>query len=434
MVRDRRSASAGNRRRSGVPKRKKNVRNSRIVSRNRKNTSIGKGRRRRRRGLGLGAKVALTFTSLLLCFVIAAAVYVSSKFEKLQTDELPKQDIAVNDLAEGVGEGYTNFALFGGDSRTGELDLGIRTDSIIIASLNNKTREVKMVSVYRDTLMELTDGSLNKCNSAYSFGGPKGAIDMLNMNLDLEIEDYVTVDFAAITDVIDLLGGIEIDVMEAEIPYINKYVGETAKVAGKKAVKIEESGIQLLDGVQATTYARIRSTKGGDFKRAERQRYVIEKIVEKVLKSNLTTINKIIDAVLPKIKTSLSATEILDYAKTFNRYKLGDNKGFPMDKTTDNLDGIGDTVIPVTLEDNVAKLHEFLYGDEDYQPSSKVELISSKIVRHVGERYAVEEPDWVKPRDMKLNSDETVSEASDTGENTETPAAGNRPTVSAKKE
>lgn len=308
-------------------------------------------------------------------------------------------------MDEGVGEGFTNFALFGSDSRAAGTDEGTRTDCIIVASLNNKTREVKMVSVYRDSLLDIGEGQFQKCNGAYSLGGPKQAIDMLNTNLDLEIEDYITVDFAAISDVIDLLGGVEIEVTEVEVPYLNKFLGETAQIAGKKANRVTKAGMQTLDGVQATTYARIRSTKGGDFKRAERQRYVIEKMVEKALRADLATINKIIDVVLPKIKTSLSAAEILDYAKSFNKYKLGDNIGFPIEKTTDTLPGLGSIVIPVTLESNVVQLHEFLYGEEEYEPSSQVQSISRKIERKVGERVADPETQWESPSDKKKNED-----------------------------
>lgn len=375
-----------------------------------KRARAARSRRRRKRGnwflrLTVGKKIAVCLLGVLICLIASGVIYVSAKLNKLNTEEIPKKNIAVNDLDEGVGEGFTNFALFGSDSRAAGADEGTRTDCIIVASLNNKTREVKMVSVYRDSLLDIGGGQFQKCNSAYSFGGPKQAIDMLNTNLDLEIEDYITVDFAAISDVIDLLGGVEIEVTEVEVPYLNKFLGETAQIAGKKANRVTKAGMQTLDGVQATTYARIRSTKGGDFKRAERQRYVIEKMVEKALRADLATINKIIDVVLPKIKTSLSAAEILDYAKSFNKYKLGDNIGFPIEKTTDTLPGLGSIVIPVTLESNVVQLHEFLYGEEEYEPSSQVQSISRKIERKVGERVADPETQWESPSDKKKNED-----------------------------
>lgn len=379
---------------------------------------VRRGRRRRKQGnwftrLSVGKKVAVILLIALVCFMVLGIIYVSAKMKKLDSKVIPKEDIVMNDLAEGVGEGFTNFALLGVDSRDGEMEKGVRTDTIIIASLNNKTREVKLVSVYRDTFLDISGGNYQKCNSAFSVGGPKQAIDMLNMNLDLEIEDYVTVDFTVVTDIIDLLGGVEIEVNEAEVPYLNKFLGETATVSGKKANRVTEPGLQLLDGAQATTYARIRSTKGGDFRRAERQRYVIEKMVEKVLRSDLATINKIIDAVLPKVKTSMSATDIFSYAKSFNKYRLGDSMGFPRYKTTDTIPGKGSVVIPTTLESNVIDLHEFLYGDEEYVPSAKVSSISKKIVKMTGKKTGVVGEDWQRPSDMKQNPGSTTDEASD---------------------
>ena len=360
-----------------------------------------RGRRRgRRKGnwfkrLSVGKKIAVCLGSLILCLLASGVVYAASKLGKLDTQEIPKEDIVINaevqeKLAD-LGEGYLNVALFGVDSRQGDLEKGTRTDCIIVASLNKKTKEVRMVSVYRDTLLDLSEGTLQKCNAAYSFGGPAQAINMLNMNLDLDIQNYVTVDFAAIADAIDLLGGLDIEIIDAEVDPMNKYIGETASVAGKEANYISGPGMQHLDGVQATTYARIRSTAGGDFKRTERQRIVIEKVVEKVQKSDLKTINSIIDAVFPNISTNFSIAEILNYAKYFAEYKFGENAGFPFDKTTDTISGLGSIVIPVTLEDNVKQLHEFLFEEAEYGPSSKVSKISGAIVSRIGQREATDD-------------------------------------------
>ena len=197
----------------------------------------------------------------------------AAKLGQLDTQEIPKEDIVINEGAEqlaSLGEGYLNVALFGVDSREGDLEKNTRTDCIIVASLNKETKEIKMASVYRDTLLDLSEGTLQKCNAAYSFGGPKQAINMLNMNLDLDIQNYVTVDFKAIADTIDLLGGLDIELTEAEVKYIGDFIGETGDVAGRDRGDVhyvEGAGLQHLDGVQATTYARIRSTAGGDFTR-----------------------------------------------------------------------------------------------------------------------------------------------------------------------
>lgn len=331
-------------------------------------------------------KAALIIGIILIVLLAAAVIYVASKFSKLNTEEIAEEEIFVNEeIAEmDFGDGYTNFVLFGGDSRTGEVNGSINTDAIIIVSLNNETKEVKLVSVYRDTLMDLTTGSIQKCNSAYSSGGAVRAINMLNMNLDLNIKKYVTVDFGAVADVIDMLGGIEVEISEKEMTAMNKYIKETAKAAGKKAVLIEEPGLQTLDGVQATTYARIRKGVGDDYARTERQRLVIKLVFEKVLKSNWGTINSIIDEVLPSIATNFTTSEIIMYAKNFAYYDISDSTGFPFEKDSKTVPGRGSCVYATTLQSNVVELHEFLFGTENHQVSSKVADISSRISSLVG--------------------------------------------------
>lgn len=333
-------------------------------------------------------KALICFAGILVCLSLSAGIYVAAKWSKIDTQEIKADDLIINQEVKqnaelDLGEGYTNIALFGVDSRDGNLGEGNRTDCIIIASLNNETKEVRMVSVYRDTLLDLSDGSYQKCNAAYSYGGPVQAINMLNMNLDLDIQDYVTVDFGAIADAIDLLGGVEIDVKDEELQYLNKYLNETARSAGKEAHPVEKSGLQLLDGTQATTYARIRSTAGGDFTRTERQRLVIEKMVEKARSTDLLTINNIIDKVFPQVSTSLTLPEILNYATAYSEYKLTENEGFPFDQTTDTISGLGSIVIPQDLVSNVTKLHAFLFGTDNYTPSSTVQTLSANITSRV---------------------------------------------------
>lgn len=338
-------------------------------------------------------RVLLCTVIVLICVVAGAVLYVKGKWDKVDSQKIKPEDLIINEEVKkkkeqeiDLGKGYTNIALFGVDSRDGNLGKGNRSDSIIVASLNNETKEIKMVSVYRDTVLNLSDDSYRKCNAAYSYGGPTMAVNMLNMNLDLDIEDYVSVDFGAITDVIDLLGGIEITVSEEEVAPLNKYVEETARSSGKKANKIEKAGTYLLDGAQATTYARIRSTAGGDFTRTERQRLVIQKIVEKIQKADLVTINKILDEVFPKISTSFTLQELLQYAKAYSEYKLGDNSGFPFDKGTDTVSGLGSIVYAVDLSANVKQLHKFLFGEENYEPSTTVESIAVKLDSIVGHK------------------------------------------------
>ena len=384
---------------------------------NRRKRKVHRGRRKQNRfvrwfkGLSRKKKIGLCVGGIILLILLAVVIFVLSKFAKMQGADFDPDDLVINqEVEEIVGTGYTNFALFAGDSRTGQLNKGVRSDGIIIVSLNNETREVKMVSVYRDTLLDLSEGSLAKCNAAYSYGGAKQAINMLNMNLDLNIKKFVTVDFTAVSDVIDMLGGIEVDVSEAEVYATNKYIRETARVAGKKATLLKKAGLQTLNGVQATTYGRIRKGVGDDYARTERQRLIIQKAIEKALKTDILTLNKIVDKVLPKIYTNLTNAEIMSYATGLAKYKVGETKGFPFDKTGATLAGRGSCVIPVTLEDNVRQLHEFLFGKTDYQPTSTVQSISSKIQNLVGARTpdpnTTYNPDNYKvPSDDKKPSD-----------------------------
>lgn len=353
-----------------------------------------RGRRGKKRGFAswsIGKKVAAIMGGTFALVAAAGAVLVASKLSKIETVTLDTDKLNLSEAAQEPrerGTGYLNVALFGVDSREGELEQDTRSDTIMIASLNRETLEVKISSVFRDTLLEQSDGTLNKANAAYSFGGPEGAIGMLNKNLDMDITHYVTVNFDALIDVIDAVGGVEIDVQQEEIQYICGYAMEIMKVTGRISPGVTEPGPQVLNGVQATAYSRIRYTAGDDFKRAERQRDVLTKVIEKVQGASLSQINKIIDKVFPEVSTNFTLAEIIDYARDVFEYKLVETTGFPFDKSTGTLTNIGSTVIPVTLESNVIKLHQFFFGEDGYTPSSKVSTISGNIIVKAGDRQA----------------------------------------------
>ena len=259
----------------------------------------------------------------------------------------------------------------------------MRSDSMMIASINNETNEVKVVSIFRDTLLKQQDGTFDKANAAYSYGGPQEAIALLNRNLDLDIKNYMSVDFKALSDVIDALGGMELELTAEEVVHMNNYCVETSEVTGKDYERIEPevAGTYHLNGVQATSYARIRATAGGDYKRAERQRLVIEKIVEKAQKANLKTLDKIIDVVFPQVSTSFSSKDLIGIAANALSYQLGETQGFPYSiADTDVVDGYeGSYVVPSDFDGDVKKLHEFLFNEKDYQVSDTVKEISHEI-------------------------------------------------------
>lgn len=320
-------------------------------------------------------KIIIAFIVVLIVGVVVLGAYAMNMFSKMDVTSIDADELMINVEVEeylDFGDGYLNVVLFGSDSREGELEEGSLSDTIIIASLNNETKQVKLISVYRDTYLNMTDGTYNKCNAAYSTGGPTQAINVLNTNLDLNIEKYITVDFTILVEIVDLLGGVEIEIEDYEIDAINEYIPETAEVSGQEAILIEEAGLQVLDGVQATTYARIRSTAGGDFKRTDRQRYLIEQLVKKLKQCDWNTISEIINTVLPRISTNFTAAEIAYYAAAYMDFELDESMGFPEVVTTGNISGVGDAVIPVTLQSNVESLHEFLFPELEYEASSQV--------------------------------------------------------------
>ena len=326
---------------------------------------------------------------ILLLVVLVAGFYVVRQLDRIQKPIVDPEQVQVNeDMPEETVKtmsGYTNIALFGLDTRTpGQLGKGNRSDTIIIASINNDTKEVRLVSVFRDTYLDLANGKYNKCNGAYSAGGPEQAMTMLNKNLDLDIKYYMSVDFAALTETVDLLGGIMIDVDEEELLHLNNYTVETSKVTGVETQKLVQPGLQLLDGVQATSYCRIRYTAGDDFKRTERQREVIMELGNTAKKADITEINEIINAVFSKIATNYTNEEILQMAPEMLGYDIVDTQGFPFDRTPGTVSGKGSCVIPVNLAENVRQLHEYLFGNYSYTPSDEVQAISDKIAQDTG--------------------------------------------------
>lgn len=332
-------------------------------------------KKRRRRALFL-------ISELIILAVLVVVAYGMLKLDKMDYKVLDEEKLeAYRDTGA-----YTNVALFGLDSREGEIDGGVRSDCIMIASINNETNDVKIVSVYRDTLMQQQDGTYEKANAAYSYGGPQEAIALLNRNLDMDIKKYVSVNFNALADVIDLLGGIEIDLTEEEMIWTRGYASETSKVVGRPTEELTQAGLQTLDGIQAVSYARVRKTLGDDFKRTERQRIVLQKVVEKAQQADIATLNKIIDVVFPQISTNFMPKELMGIAANALNYKIGEMSGFPFEQMPcDNVKNLaGSYVAPVGHVKNVTELHAFLFQETDYIPSEKVEEVDEDVVYLTG--------------------------------------------------
>lgn len=322
---------------------------------------------------------------LLIIIVILAGVavgFVYSKLGKMNVEEIDETAIGITEETKERLSTFRNVALLGIDSRADDYGLGNRSDCMIIASLNEKTKEIKLISVYRDTYMQVEEKGkqvLDKVTHAYSYGGAQNALKALNTNLDLNISEYVTVNFDAVIAAVDAMGGVTIDIDSSELNYINDYIDATSSSSGVKSQHVTKTGKQTLDGVQAVAYSRIRYTAGGDYKRTERMRTVIEAMLSKAKTLSVGKLNNLVDTILPRISTNISSTEILALVPSIASYNITESIGWPYETkgiTLDRWYGV-----PVTLESNVEQLHKEVFGQSDYVVNDTIKEISNQIIK-----------------------------------------------------
>ena len=332
-------------------------------------------------------KVILIIVIVLVVIVAAIAAagftYIYSMLGKMDQEEIDLNAISIDNAVADELSDYRNIALFGIDSRSDDYGRGNRSDCIIIASINKKTNEVKLVSVYRDTYLLLTGRNLDKVTHAYSYGGAELAVSTLNANLDLNIEEYVTVNFDAVVDAVDALGGITLEINSDEVKYINNYIDENNRVTGHNSSHITTAGTYKLDGVQALAYSRIRYTSGGDYKRTERMRTVLEAMLKKAKSLSISQLVNFVNIMLPKISTNISSTEIIGLAPTLMNINISESNGWPEKTQGSTISGVYYGV-PVNLEENVKQLHEELFDQTDYTCSETVQNISNQIINKTG--------------------------------------------------
>ena len=335
--------------------------------------------KKHKKGLTAFGIIVLVLVLILAIIIGGTYWYINSKLSKLQKVDIDENDLNVSTQAEEQLADYRNIAIFGIDSREDTYDKGNRSDCIIIASINNKTKDVKLLSVYRDTYVQIEGHGLDKITHAYSYGEVPLAIKTLNTNLDLNIKEFVTVNFDAVKEIIDDIGGISMNITAEEVPHISG---------------ITKAGTYNLTGEQALAYARIRYATGGDYKRTERMRDVLTAVVNKVKTFNISQLNTLVDQVLPRVYTNITANDIFGLLPSAPNFKITESLGwqsvlstdkkiiFPYDtkgKTMDRWDGI-----PITLESNVTRLHQEVFEQKDYSPSDTIKQISNDIIAKTG--------------------------------------------------
>ena len=279
--------------------------------------------------------------------------------------------------------GYYTVAVFGVDSRNGNLGKDALSDVNMLVSLNKETGDIRICSIYRDTFMQIDkSGKHHKFNEAYFKGGPEQALWMIRYNLDIQPDDYITFNWKAVVDAVNIMGGVDIEITPAEFKYINSFITETVKSTGIGSVQLTHPGMNHLDGVQAVAYARLR-LMDTDYNRTERQRKVVSLLMDKIRAADTAKRIELVTSVLPETKTSMGLDDVLAYAKDIKKYHIAETSGFPFERDAIWVEK-KDCVVPITLESNVISLHQFLFQEENYQPSESVREVSDYIVKKTG--------------------------------------------------
>lgn len=341
--------------------------------------------KKKNKGLKIFLRVLIVIIVIILGIAIAGYSFVHSKLSKMKTEYIDKTAIGISEEAKDSLKGYRNIALLGIDSRADDYGTGNRSDCIIIASINEKTKEVKLLSVYRDTYVYVTENGnkkLDKITHAYSYGGAQNTLKSLNEALDLNITEYVTVNFDAVIAAVNALNGVEIDITSEELKYINDYIDATSQSSGIKSSHLSKAGRQTVDGVQAVAYSRIRYTAGGDYKRTERMRTVVTAMAKKAKTLSIGQLNKLADEILPRVSKNIENNDIIALMPSALSFDIIESLGWPY-----NVKGITTTAwygVPVTLESNVIRLHKELFGQEDYKVSETVKEMNDAIIKKTG--------------------------------------------------
>lgn len=334
------------------------------------------------------AKIAIIIVAVLLIILLTFGAvfyyFFARKLDRMNRVEVDESSLGVSDNE--VIKGYRNIAILGLDTRGDSYGTGNRSDNMIIASINNDTHEVKLISVYRDSYLHIEGHGLDKATHAYSYGAATATLKMLNENLDLNITEFVTVNFESVIQAVDAVGGVKINVTSAEVYHMNNYITELNDLFKKSSAKIAAAGEHNLDGVQALAYCRIRYTAGGDYKRTERIRDVLTAIVNKLKSKPLNEINAFLDEMLPMISTNLKMADFVSMIPTLTSFNIGESIGWPYQTFGKTIKGVS-YVIPDTLEEGVRRLHVEAFGDEDYTVPDRVKEISEEIKKVAGFTY-----------------------------------------------
>lgn len=326
-------------------------------------------------------KIAKKIYMLLLIIIVAIGIGCGVLLSRYNYEELDLANLGINDtnLDNSKAKNHVNIALFGIDARSNSF-VG-RSDSIMVVTLDYEHKLIKLSSFMRDSVVKIEEHGYEKQTHAYSYGGAQLAVKTLNTNYDLDIQNYITINFSGLEKVINKIGGVTVKVGSNEVSEINKYIKELNKIhGGVEASLLSGSGSQTLTGRQAVAYSRIRKVGGGDSERTERQREVLDQVIDKLLKKSHSELVSLAYEFMPYVKTSFSIGEIIDTASDYNTFKNAKREEFRYPKEYKGAMVSGSSVVrPTTLETNVVELIKFIYDLEEYEPSEVVKQISQEI-------------------------------------------------------
>ena len=357
--------------------------------------------------------VAAVLILALLVTGIGAYAFMNGILGNMFAETPEDYDLSLVDV-----DGYINILLLGVDARDMSNIDGNRTDAIMVVSINKDTNEVKIASVYRDTFLKMGDTeTYDKITHAFVYGGAEMTMKTLNQAMDLNISNYVIINFKVVADIVNAVGGIEVDVEEYEIQQLNKYTKQTANNIGQEEYQlVEEPGLQTLEGVQAVSYGRIRKGVGDDFKRTERMRTVLELVFEKVKTMSFSEVKDLIDLLTPQVRTNLKTNDILALGIRLPNFNITGSVSWPYDVTTGLIGGVS-YVLPADLAANATQLHQEMFMQEDYVPSDSLYATSNEIAARIQaarDNHEIEDEKKVESssKDSEKDSDDSSSKSS----------------------
>lgn len=341
---------------------------------------IKEGKIKSNRPLVIALVIVLVLVLALGGVIAAGMTIVNTQIDKVTKVQVNREALEIDPRVAEELKGYRNIVILGIDARDMTDDSNTRSDAMIVVSIKKSTGDIRLFSLYRDTYVSLgADYGLDKLTHAYYYGGATQTMRAINRNLDLNCEEVVVVNWKAVADAVDAMGGVEIDVQESELKELNKITLHTQGVIGGSTDTVDSAGLQTLNGNQAVAYGRIRKDSSeGDYRRNERMKILLSACFEKAKNMSFSELNALASEILPQVKTNMTNSQIMDLLLDINAYNIVDSVGWPYSTSgwTHNNVWYG---VPVTLERNVIQLHEEMFGQEDYEPTETVKKISNQI-------------------------------------------------------